>query len=101
MGSASASGMAACAMRSANVGPSTSSITRTRSSTLQSGALLPLPVIKIGGATATVQFAGLVAPGEFQFNVVVPSNAPDGDQAITAIYNGLTTQSGVLLTLQH
>jgi len=70
-------------------------------SILQSGALSPLPVIKIGGATATVQFAGLVAPGEFQFNVVVPSNAPDGDQAIAATYNGLTTQSGALLTVQH
>ena len=40
----------------------------------QSGMLSPLPVVKIGGVTATVQFAGLVAPGEFQFNVVVPAS---------------------------
>ena len=58
-------------------------------------------MIKIGGATATVQFAGLVSPGEFQFNVVVPSNTPDGDQPITATYNGLSTQAGTLLTVQH
>jgi uncharacterized protein (TIGR03437 family) len=70
-------------------------------SIVQSGNLSPLPVITIGGITATVQFAGLVFPGEFQFNVVVPSNAPDGDNALTATYNGLTTQSGVLLTVQH
>lgn len=37
----------------------------------QSGTPSPLPVIKIGGVTAEVQFAGLVAPGEFQFNVAV------------------------------
>jgi uncharacterized protein (TIGR03437 family) len=70
-------------------------------SIVQSGALSPLPVITIGGITATVQFAGLVFPGQFQFNVVVPANAPDGDNALTATYNGVTTQSGVLLTVQH
>jgi uncharacterized protein (TIGR03437 family) len=51
-------------------------------------------VIKIGGITgitATVTFAGLVAPGEFQFNVVVPSTLADGDQPITATYGGSTT----------
>lgn len=70
-------------------------------STAQSGSLFPLPVIKIGDATATVQFAGLVAPGEFQFNLVVPPSITDGDQPITAMYNGLTTQSGTLITVQH
>ena len=55
-------------------------------SILQSGILSPLPVIKIGGVAATVQFAGLVAPGEFQFNVVVPSSLANGDQTITATY---------------
>ena len=54
----------------------------------QSGNLSPLPVITIGGQQATVQFAGLVAPGEFQFNVVVPTSVPSGDQAVTATYNG-------------
>ena len=29
-----------------------------------------------------VQFAGLVRPGEFQFNVVVPAVLGNGDQAI-------------------
>jgi uncharacterized protein (TIGR03437 family) len=70
-------------------------------SILQSGTLSPLPVIEIGSATATVQFAGLVSPGEFRFNVVVPVNTPDGDQSIGATYNGLTTQAGTLIAVQH
>jgi uncharacterized protein (TIGR03437 family) len=67
----------------------------------QSGVLSTLPVITIGRATAAVQFAGLVSPGEFQFNVVVPPGTPDGDQPITATYNGQTTQAGTLITVQH
>jgi uncharacterized protein (TIGR03437 family) len=69
-------------------------------SVTQSGTLSPLPVIKIGGITATVQFAGLSAVGEFQFNVVVPANTPNGDQPITATYGGSTTQAGTLITIQ-
>jgi uncharacterized protein (TIGR03437 family) len=70
-------------------------------STTQGGTLTPLPVIKIGGANASVMFAGLVAAGEFQFNVVVPASTPDGDQPITATYNGASTQAGTLITVQH
>jgi uncharacterized protein (TIGR03437 family) len=69
-------------------------------SAVQSGNLSPLPLVKIGGIAATVTFAGLVAPGEFQFNVVMPANTPAGDQPITATYNGLVTQSGTLITVQ-
>ena len=67
----------------------------------QSGMLSPLPVVKIGGVTATVQFAGLVAPGEFQFNVVVPASLTNGDQSITATYGGVSTQSGTLVTIHN
>jgi uncharacterized protein (TIGR03437 family) len=72
----------------------------TSGAATQSGTLSPMPVIKIGGVTATVQFAGLVAPGQYQFNVVIPS-VPDGDQPITATYNGQTTQPGTSITIQH
>ena len=67
---------------------------------VQSGNLSPLPVVKIGGVTATVSFAGLVAAGEFQFNVVVPQVA-DGNQPITADYGGVSTQAGALIAVQH
>ena len=42
----------------------------------QSGDLPSSPVIDIGGLPASVQFAGLVSPGLYQFNVVVPSSVP-------------------------
>ena len=67
----------------------------------QTGSLPTLPLVKIGGMDAKVQFAGLASPGLYQFNVVVPDSAPDGDNAITATYNGATTQAGTLLTIQH
>lgn len=70
-------------------------------STTQSGTLSPMLAIKIGGVTASGTFAGLVAPGEFQFNVTVPASVADGDQTVTATYNGSTTQAGTLLTIQH
>ncbi len=76
------------------------SVAITAGAETQSGTLSPLPVIMIGGMAATVNFAGLVAPGEFQFNVVVPSALTGGDQQITASYGGSSTQSGTLLTLQ-
>jgi len=56
--------------------------------------------IRIGGVPATVQFAGLVVPGEYQINVVVPA-LPDGDQAITADIGGVFTQSGLSIPIKN
>jgi uncharacterized protein (TIGR03437 family) len=67
----------------------------------QSGTLSPLPVVKIGGVAAFVQFAGLVQPGLFQFNVVVPSPLAGGDQSITATYGGVSTQPSTLITIHN
>jgi len=67
----------------------------------QSGNLLALPQVMIGGVAATVLSAGLVSPGLYQFNVVVPVSLPDGDHTIAASYGGAITQPGTLLTLQH
>ena len=50
--------------------------------------------ITIGDVPATMQYAGLVGPGEYQFNVVVPTLS-DGDQPIVAAIGGSTSQSGV------
>ena len=66
----------------------------------QSGTLSPLPVVTIGGIQASVGFAGLIFPGEFQFNVTIPANVGNGDQPVTATYNGATTQAGTLITIQ-
>jgi len=70
-------------------------------SSVQGGTLATLPVIQIGGMQATVQFAGLVSPGLYQLNVMVPPNAPGGDDAITVEYNGLTTQADTMLTVTN
>ena len=46
----------------------------------QNGTLSPMPVVTIGGIPAQVSYAAINGPpGLFQFNVVVPSNAPTGD----------------------
>jgi uncharacterized protein (TIGR03437 family) len=58
-----------------------------------------LPQITIGGVTAAVNFAGIVEAGLFQFNVIVP-NAGTGDRELQASVNGITTSSGVFITLQ-
>ena len=65
----------------------------------QSGTLSTNPTVTIGGIAAQVVFAGLISPGLFQFNVVLPLNSPGGDEPISASYTGQTTQSGTLLTI--
>ena len=59
----------------------------------------PSPTVTIGGATATVQYAGLVATGLFQLNVVVPG-VSSGDQPIVITANGQSSQSGVMVPIQ-
>jgi uncharacterized protein (TIGR03437 family) len=69
-------------------------------SATQAGNLPSLPAIRIGANNATVTFAGLVSPGLYQFNVLVPVGAVSGDNTITATFNGNTTQMGTLLTIK-
>ena len=66
----------------------------------QSGSLSPLPAVTIGGIAAEVQFAGLVSPGLFQINVVVPANAPSGDNTLSATLNGVPVAPVALITVQ-
>jgi uncharacterized protein (TIGR03437 family) len=77
------------------------SIPVSAGSLVQSGSLSPFPVVTIGGAQAPVSFAGLVSPGEFQFNVSVPTGAADGDLPVAVTYSGKNAQSGTLLSIQH
>jgi len=70
-------------------------------SATQSGQLAVKPVVTIGGISAPVQFAGLVAPGEFQFNVTVPADAGDGDQEVVASLGGFSTPRGIQLRVQR
>lgn len=70
-------------------------------SSVQSGSLPSLPVIAIGGTQAMVQFAGLVSPGLFQFNITVPPGTANGDIPISASFEGTNTQNGIVITVQQ
>jgi uncharacterized protein (TIGR03437 family) len=76
------------------------SVPFVKGSDMQSGDLVPLPVVKIGGITATVGFAGAVSAGLYQVNVIVPAGLKAGDNSITASLGGSSTQAGVLVTIQ-
>jgi len=64
----------------------------------QGGSLPSNPIVAIGGQPALVTYAGLVGPGEYLINVVVPSTLADGDHPLTMLYGGVQTQSGVMIT---
>ncbi|MEI9971730.1 MAG: hypothetical protein WDO73_06560 [Ignavibacteriota bacterium] len=53
----------------------------------------------IGGVPATVSFAGLVYPGEYQFNITVPA-VPAGDNLVVLKVNGIVSQANAYLTVQ-
>ena len=64
--------------------------------------LSPIPTATLGNITAQVLFAGL-APGEgqvYQFNVVVPLSAPDGDLPLVVNVNGTLSAPG-MITIHH
>ncbi|MBS1857044.1 MAG: hypothetical protein JST11_16865 [Acidobacteria bacterium] len=63
-------------------------------------APLKAPVtVRIGGTVAEVSYAGLVLPGTYQFNVVVP-DLPGGDHAVEVETGGVLSQPLVLLTVE-
>jgi uncharacterized protein (TIGR03118 family) len=65
---------------------------------------LPLamaPVVTIGGVTAQVSFAGVTAPGLYQFNVTVPTNLPNGDAAVLISIGSFMTPGGGMIAVQN
>jgi uncharacterized protein (TIGR03437 family) len=72
-------------------------------------ALVPAPLplanlqelrVRVGGVDAEVRFAGLITPGLYQFNLVVPE-VPDGDRTIVAELRGLLTRADLMVAVQH
>jgi uncharacterized protein (TIGR03437 family) len=45
-------------------------------------------------------YAGLVEPGLYQLNVTVPASLPNGDAAVVATIGGVSTLTGVSVTVQ-
>ena len=66
----------------------------------QSGTLSPLPTVTIGGLPAAVAFAGLISPGLFQLNVVIPATVPSGDNPVIATVDGTPTTPAALIAVQ-
>ncbi len=56
--------------------------------------------VTIGGVAVKPQYAGIVAPGEYQINIAVPPLA-DGDQAIIATIDGVSSQTGLFLPIKN
>lgn len=73
----------------------------TEGSATQLGALVNLPAITIGGSPATVLYAGVISPGLYQFNVVVPDTAATGDNAVVATYGGASTPAGAMISVSR
>jgi uncharacterized protein (TIGR03437 family) len=72
----------------------------TPGSSTQTGPLPSLPSCKIGGSPAVLEFAGVISPGLYQFNITVPSDAPGTNDSISCIYSSATTPAGDLVTVQ-
>lgn len=49
--------------------------------------------VTVGGISADVLYAGLVGPGLYQINVRIPTSVADGDQAVIATVDGVSSQS--------
>jgi uncharacterized protein (TIGR03437 family) len=76
----------------------TTSVPVVAGSVTQSGNLPAFPIVSMGGQQAAVTFAGLVGPGEYLINVIVPSGLADGDHPLTMLYGLQAPQAGVLIT---
>ncbi len=55
--------------------------------------------VNVGGVTAQVLAAALVAAGLYQINIVVPSGLTAGNNAIVASVGSYSSQSGVYLNI--
>ena len=65
-----------------------------------SGQTLATPTIAIDGIDADVVFAGVVGPGLYQFNVVVPSTVTLGqDVLVVGLSANFETQPNAFLTI--
>jgi uncharacterized protein (TIGR03437 family) len=56
--------------------------------------------VQIGSTQVAASYSGLVGAGLYQINVAVP-DLPDGEYPVVAIVNGVSSQAGALLQIQH
>jgi uncharacterized protein (TIGR03118 family) len=63
--------------------------------------LLLTPAILFDNVPGQVVFAGLIFPGVYQFNVVVPSGLPNGDVPVVASTGGYSSPPLVLTSIKN
>ena len=63
--------------------------------------LLLTPAILFDNVPGKVVFAGLIDPGVYQFNVVVPNGLPDGDVPVVASTGGYSSPALVLTSIKN
>lgn len=69
--------------------------------TLTGPALLAVsPSVLIDGVPISVSYAGLIAPGLYQVNAVVPAGLSSGDHNIYVVMGGYPSPGGVFLAVQ-
>jgi uncharacterized protein (TIGR03437 family) len=56
--------------------------------------------VRVGNLNAQIQFVGLVAPGLYQINVVLPGLV-EGDYFLNSVIRGLTTQPGLVMLIRN
>ena len=64
------------------------------------GPLPSIPSVIIGGLPAFVGYAGIASPGLYQINIAIPLSATTGNLTLSATYNGVRTQTGVVIAVQ-
>jgi uncharacterized protein (TIGR03437 family) len=57
--------------------------------------------VMIGGAPATVTFAGITSAGLYQINVQVPASIPPGDASVVAQVGAVKSQANVFISVFH
>jgi uncharacterized protein (TIGR03437 family) len=55
--------------------------------------------VTVGSASTTASFAGLVAAGEYQLNVTIPTGLAPGSYPISVTTQGQTSPTGVTLVV--
>jgi uncharacterized protein (TIGR03437 family) len=71
----------------------------TNGAVTQTGSLASLPAVSINANPAQVQFAGVISPGLYQLNIVIPAGTMNGDNPIIVSYSGSSIPAGALITV--
>ena len=73
----------------------------TEGSAAQTGSLPSVPRITIGGQEAAVTYAGVVSPGLYQFNVIVPDSVAAGNNPVICTYANAGTPAGSVIAVER